>query len=150
MNNNQTVVSRKLIRYGILLFLLGLLTGFAVPAFENSRMGLSSHLEGVMNGMFLVLLGLIWEKLILSEKLLNITFILALFGTFVNWLTTLFAAIMGAGSETMPIAGEDLSGNQFEEILIKIGLITLSVAMVIVSGIVFYGLKINNLPNEIK
>lgn len=62
MNNNQTVVSRKLIRYGILLFLLGLLTGFAMPAFENSRMGLSSHLEGVMNGMFLVLLGLIWKN----------------------------------------------------------------------------------------
>ncbi|MBZ0180139.1 MAG: hydrogenase [Melioribacteraceae bacterium] len=150
MNNNQTVVSRKLIRYGILLFLLGLLTGFAMPAFENSRMGLSSHLEGVMNGMFLVLLGLIWEKLILSEKLLKITFILALFGTFVNWLTTLFAAIVGAGSEMMPIAGEDLSGNQLEELLIKFGLITLSVAMVVVSIIVLYGLKSDNSSNEMK
>lgn len=150
MNNNQTVVSRKLIRYGILLFLLGLLTGFAMPAFENSRMGLSSHLEGVMNGMFLVLLGLIWEKLILSEKLLKITFILALFGTFVNWLTTLFAAIVGAGSEMMPIAGEDLSGNQLEELLIKFGLISLSVAMVVVSIIVLYGLKSDNSPNEVK
>lgn len=142
--NNKAAVSRKLIRYGILLFLLGLLTGFAMPVFENSRMGLSSHLEGVMNGMFLVLLGLIWEKLSLSEMLLKITFFLALFGTFVNWLTTLFAAIVGAGSEMMPIAGENLSGNQFEELLIKIGLITLSVAMVAVSCIVLYGLKNND------
>ncbi len=142
--NNKAAVSRKIIRYGILLFLLGLLTGFAMPVFENSRMGLSSHLEGVMNGMFLVLLGLIWEKLSLSEMLLKITFFLALFGTFVNWLTTLFAAIVGAGSEMMPIAGENLSGNQFEELLIKIGLITLSVAMVAVSCIVLYGLKNND------
>jgi len=146
--NNKAAVSRKIIRCGILLFLLGLLTGFAMPVFENSRMGLSSHLEGVMNGMFLVLLGLIWEKLSLSEMLLKITFFLALFGTFVNWLTTLFAAIVGAGSEMMPIAGENLSGNQFEELLIKIGLITLSVAMVAVSCFVLYGLKNNDRAAE--
>lgn len=90
------------------------------------------------------------EKLILSEKLLKITFFLALFGTFVNWLTTFFAAIVGAGSEMMPIAGEDLSGNQLEELLIKFGLISLSVAMVVVSIIVLYGLKSDNSPNEVK
>lgn len=141
---NQQIDSRKLIRYGILLFLLGLLTGFAMPVFENSRIGLSSHLEGVMNGMFLVLLGLIWEKLSLNNMMLRFTFYLALFGTFVNWLTTLFAALIGAGSEMMPIAGNNLTGSQIEEILIKIGLITLSIAMVAVSVIVLWGLRSNN------
>ncbi len=39
------------------LFLIGLLTGFVEPQFTNVRMGLAAHLEGVMNGIFLVALG---------------------------------------------------------------------------------------------
>ena len=46
------------LRYGILLFFLGLVTGLVVPMLANPRMGLSSHLEGLMNGMFLIILGL--------------------------------------------------------------------------------------------
>ncbi|OBG65244.1 hypothetical protein A9X05_10165 [Mycobacterium sp. E3298] len=42
---------------GLVLFLIGLLTGFAVAALKNPRMALSSHLEAVLNGMFLVLIG---------------------------------------------------------------------------------------------
>jgi hydroxylaminobenzene mutase len=50
----------QLFELGLILFLIGLLTGFAVPALKNPRMALSSHLEAVLNGMFLVLLGLFW------------------------------------------------------------------------------------------
>ena len=46
---------RRLIWHGMFLFLLGLLTGFAEQKFINPRMGLAAHLEGVMNGTFLVL-----------------------------------------------------------------------------------------------
>jgi hypothetical protein len=49
-----------LFELGLVLFLLGLLTGFAVPALKNPRMALSSHLEAILNGIFLVLLGLLW------------------------------------------------------------------------------------------
>jgi hydroxylaminobenzene mutase len=42
--------------HGMLLFLLGLLTGFVEQRFANVRMGLAAHLEGVMNGTFLVAL----------------------------------------------------------------------------------------------
>jgi hypothetical protein len=47
---------------GMLLFLLGLLTGLAEQRFTNVRMGLAAHLEGVMNGIFLVALGAIWTE----------------------------------------------------------------------------------------
>lgn len=39
-----------LLQAGVALFLAGLLVGLAVPAMANPRMGLASHLEGVMNG----------------------------------------------------------------------------------------------------
>lgn len=58
-----------LFELGLALFLLGLLTGLAIPAMKNPRMGLSSHLEAVLNGMFLVLLGLLWPHVELTPGL---------------------------------------------------------------------------------
>ena len=48
------------------LFLLGLLVGFVEQEFTNPRMGLAAHLEGVMNGTFLVALGAIWKEIRVS------------------------------------------------------------------------------------
>ncbi|MCF8242920.1 MAG: hydrogenase [Melioribacteraceae bacterium] len=137
----QSDQSRKLIRFGVLLFLLGLITGFLIPLTANPRMGLSSHLEGTLNGMLLIIFGVIWTKLNLSGRLLKWSFGLLLFGTFTNWATTLFAAIWGAGSEMMPIAGAGYQGTLWQEIIIKFGLISLSISMIIVSGIVLWGIR---------
>jgi len=76
--------SNKLIFLGVILFFFGLIVGLLVPIFANPRMGVSSHIEGVLNGIFLIVLGLIWHKVELSERLLKITFWLAVYGTFVN------------------------------------------------------------------
>ncbi|MGM0589610.1 MAG: hydrogenase [Bacteroidota bacterium] len=143
--NEQLITkqSHRLLRYGIILFLLGLLTGFAIPGLENSRMGLSSHLEGTLNGMFLILLGLLWNRLQLSARTLSWGYGLALFGTYANWTTTLLAAIWGAGAAMMPFAGQGLSGDPWQEIIIETGLLTLSIAMVTVSVMVIWGLRGN-------
>ncbi len=58
--------NRGLMWHGMCLFLLGLLTGFAELRFANMRMGLAAHLEGVMNGTFLVALGAVWTEVRLS------------------------------------------------------------------------------------
>jgi (hydroxyamino)benzene mutase len=78
-------------RYGMFLFLLGLLTGLAEQRFTNMRMGLAAHLEGVMNGIFLVALGAIWTEVRLPHP----TYWTAFYGTYVNWLTTTLAAVLG-------------------------------------------------------
>lgn len=140
-SDTQFDYGRKLIRSGILLFLLALITGFMIPLLQNPRMGLSSHLEGTMNGMLLVIIGLIWPKLILTDKLYRWCYSLALFGTFTNWLTTLLAAVWGAGGEMMPIAAGGLHGSVWQEIIIKFGLISLSLSMIIVCGLLLWGLK---------
>ncbi len=129
-----------LLQLGILLFLIGLLTGFVIPKLANPRMGLASHLEGVLNGIFLVALGLLWQRLNLSSIWLAITFWLAIYGTFVNWLATLLAAIWGAGS-LMPIAAMGHKGSLSQEGSIRFLLSTLSVAMVAVCVIILVGLR---------
>ena len=110
--------SNKLIFYGILLFFLGLVVGLLVPIMANPRMGLSSHLEGVMNGMFLVILGLIWHKLELSEKCLNITFWLSIYGTFANWFGILFVGVFNAG-KLLNVAVKGQEGSPAEEVIVN-------------------------------
>jgi len=53
---------RRLMWHGMLLFLLGLITGLFEQRFTNVRMGLSAHLEGVMNGILLLALGAAWNE----------------------------------------------------------------------------------------
>ncbi len=133
--------SRKLLQWGMALFFLGLLPGLALPAMANPRLGLSSHLEGVMNGMFLVLLGLIWTKLKLSVKQAKAGFWLAIYGTYVNWFTILIAGFIGAGETMLPIAGAGHLGTDLQELLIRISLVSLVLAILAATVIVLWGLR---------
>lgn len=133
--------SRKFTRAGVLLLLLGLLTGLAIPAMQNPRMGLSSHLEAMLNGMLLIIFGLIWPKLRLSERARLWGYRLALFGAFTNWLTTFLAGIWGAGANMMPIAGGEQIGSAIQEGIITFGLASLTIAMLTVTGMALWGLR---------
>ena len=125
---------------GIVLFLLGLLVGFAVPKLKNPRMGLTSHLEGTQNGMFLVIVGLLWPQLDLPHGWLVITFWLAIYGTFANWFTTFLAAAWGAGGAMMTLAAPNHTGTSGREAVIKLLLWTLSMAIVAATVLILIGL----------
>ena len=132
--------SNRLIYLGVLLFLLGLIVGLIVPILANPRMGVSSHIEGVLNGMFLIILGLIWNKISLSDKWLKITFWLAIYGTFMNWFGILIAAIFNGG-KMLGIMAEGQEGTPIVEGIVGFSLISLSIAMVIISITILIGLR---------
>jgi len=138
MENSKTLQANQLLFLGILMFFLGLVVGFFIPLMANPRMGLSSHLEGVMNGMFIVILGLVWNRLELSKKLLNATYWLTLYGTFANFITVLVAAITGGG-KMMPLAKGQEKGPVLEAV-ISFLLISLSLAMLAVCVLAMIGL----------
>lgn len=142
-NTPDAIQGHRLLQLGMFLFLLGLLTGLTVPMLDNPRMGLSSHLEALMNGMLLILLGLLWPKLSLPRTPLTIAFWLAVYGTFANWLATLLAAIWGAGA-SMPIAAGDLKGSATQELVINVLLYSLTFAMIAVAVLVLLGLRSGN------
>lgn len=48
---------------GVLLFLLGLLVAFGIPAFASPRIGVSAHTTGVQSGTALLAVGLLWPHL---------------------------------------------------------------------------------------
>jgi hydroxylaminobenzene mutase len=125
---------------GMLLFLFGLITGFIIMSLKNPRMGLSAHLEGLMNGTFLIVAGFIWNELKISETLKRIVYGTLVFGTFANWIFTLMAAFFGT-SQTTPIAGAGFMGSSLEENLVTAGLASVGLTMVFSAGVMAYGLR---------
>lgn len=124
------------------LFLLGLLTGFLEQQFRNPRMGLAAHLEGVMNGTFLVALGAIWTEVRLSPRPKSAAYWSALYGTYANWALTTLAAIFGTAAMS-PILGAGHSAQHWKENVVTIGFISVGPAIVASSILVLWGLRRN-------
>jgi hydroxylaminobenzene mutase len=123
-----------LVRHGLTLFLAGLATGFIVPLTLNPRAGLSGHLEGVMNGTFLVALGCAWPELRLGASTGRLVYGLVIFGSWANWAGTLLSAVLGTSKAT-PIAGAGHAGTPIQENLVLGILATTGLAMVVAVGV---------------
>ena len=132
--------NRRLMWHGMFLFLLGLFTGFAETHFANTRMGLAAHLEGVMNGTFLVAVGAIWTEVKLPPRVKTIAYWTLLFGTYFNWLITTLAAIFGTAALS-PITGAGHSGQPWQESLVLMGFLSVGIAIVAASIIMLIGLR---------
>ena len=131
---------RRLLWHGMFLFLLGLLTGFVEQHFTNPRMGLAAHLEGVMNGIFLVALGAAWPEVRMSPGLKAAAYWTALYGTYMNWLVTTLAAVFGAAALS-PITSAGHTALPWQETLILVGFMTVGVVIVICALLVLWGLR---------
>jgi (hydroxyamino)benzene mutase len=131
---------RRLIWHGMFLFLLGLLVGFAEAHVANPRMGLAAHLEGLMNGTFLIALGAIWPFVKLSPRITTVAFWTVLYGTYSNLIVTTLAAILGANAMS-PITGAGHSAPAWQEALVAAGFVTVGIAMLVSSILILWGLR---------
>ncbi len=131
---------RRLLWHGMFLFLLGLFTGFVEQKFANPRMGLAAHLEGVMNGTFLVALGAVWTEVRLSPRLKVVAYWSALYGTYANWAVTTLAAIFGTGALS-PITAAGRSGQPWQEGVVTVGFMSVGIVIVVSSLLVLFGLR---------
>jgi hydroxylaminobenzene mutase len=131
---------RHLMWHGMFLFLIGLLTGFAEQHFANIRMGLAAHLEGVMNGTFLLALGAAWNGVRLSARPKAIAYWTALYGTYANWLFTTLAAAFGTAALS-PITGAGHNGQSWQETLVTAGFLSVGIAIIASSVLILWGLR---------
>ncbi len=134
-------ISRRLLSLGVLLILLGFLSGLLIPMLANPRMGLSSHIEGVMSGMLLILMGIIWPRLNLDDRAMKITSLLLIYGAYANWVNPLLAAAWAAGGSMMPMASMGLKGTPAQEMVISILSVSLALALLIGVSLVLWGLR---------
>jgi hydroxylaminobenzene mutase len=131
---------RRLMWHGMFLFLLGLLTGFLEPHFINMRMGLAAHLEGVMNGIFLVTLGCAWSRVRLALAALAVAFWTVLYSAYVNWLSTTLAALWGTAALS-PLTGMSHPAKPWQEIVVTVGLLSVGLALLAGTILILWGLR---------
>ncbi len=131
---------RKLIWHGCFLFLLGLLVGFVEQEFANPRMGLAAHLEGVMNGTFLIALGAVWLEVKLAPGVKRAVYWTVLYGAYVNWATTVLAAVSGS-SALSPITGAGHTALPWQNSLVTALFMSVGITTVSSMVMVLWGLR---------
>lgn len=131
----------RLLRVGSALFLLALLVGIAIPRFAVPRLGLSTHLLGITQGIFLLVLGLVWPRLTLGALPARAANGLAVYGCLAPWTANLLGAIWGAGSPMLPMAAGAARGSDLQEAAIRVLLVSGALSLVSTMGLVVWGLR---------
>ncbi|MGE3955841.1 MAG: hydrogenase [Vicinamibacterales bacterium] len=134
----------RLLFWGMVLFLLSLLTGLVLAAgpavVANPRGVLAGHLEGAMNGMFLLLVGLFIDRLRLSDGQVWACRASLLYGAFANWFFTTLAGIVGT-SEATPLAGAGHAASPALELFVTAGLGSVALATLVGVVLLLVGLR---------
>ena len=131
----------RLLQAGATLFLLALFVGIAIPAFAVPRLGLSTHLLGITQGIFLLALGLVWPRLALAPAKARAGHGLAVYGCLAPWTANLLAAVWGAGSSMLPMAAGGARGSSLQEAVIRVLLMSGALSLVATMVLVVWGLR---------
>ena len=131
----------RLLQVGALLFFLALIVGLALPRFALPRLALSAHLLGLMQGTFLIAIGMLWPRLALSRSLSRIGAVLAVYGCGAAWTANLLGALWGAGGSMVPMATGGVRGTALQEGAIKVLLITGALSLVLTALVILWGLR---------
>lgn len=130
---------RRLLRHGFILFLLALLTGLIAYRLTNPRMGVAAHVEGVVNGIFLMVFGLAWQRLGLSARTGFWAYWAGLIGAYSNWAIPLFSAIVGASRPRL--AGAGFSAAPWAEALMPLTGVGGALAPIVCTVLVLWALR---------
>jgi hydroxylaminobenzene mutase len=136
--------SRRLLQAGIALILFGALLGLAIPHFTVPRLALSAHLVGILQGIFLVAIGVVWPRLSLSFAQSRLVFWLLIYQGSVAPIANLLAAAWGAGNSIVPIAAGAAHGTAAQEAVINMGLRSAGAALVVSLVFILWGLRRDN------
>jgi len=136
----MTEQKRRLLWHGAALFLIGLLTGLIEQRFTNVRMALAAHLEGVMNGTFLLVVGAIWSEIRLSSRPQAVAYWTLLAGTYGNWAVTSLAAILGTAALS-PITAVGHNAEPWKETFITTGFVLIGITIIIAVILLMWGLR---------
>lgn len=134
-------MGHRLIQLGVSLFLIGLLVGVAVPFFAVPRLALSVHLLGLMQGLFLSVVGILWPRLKFTRAIETGAFWLLVYGCIAAWTSNLLGAIWGAGNSIVPIAAGAARGSEIQEMIIVIGLRSGGFALIAGTVLLLWGLR---------
>jgi (hydroxyamino)benzene mutase len=129
-----------LLQTGVLLFLLALLVGIAIPRFTLPRLALSVHLLGIAQGTLLIAVGAAWSRFALTRAMSRAAYVLGIYGCGAAWIANLLGAVWGAGSAMVPIAAGAATGTAAQELVIKILLRSAALSLIAFASLLLWGL----------
>src|SRR5512145_2871765 len=130
-----------MLRFGVVLVLFALLIGLAIPALAVPRLGVAAHVNGVVGGVALIVLGLLWPHLQLGPRALGAAFWLAVYSFFVATIMPLLGGTWAACATMLPLAAGTARGTPFQEGIISVGLTTAGVSVFVLFVLLFLGLR---------
>ena len=123
---------KHLLVAGMILFLIGLLSGMLIPYYEDHHMGMSTHLVGVQNAIVLIVFGLMFSHISISAKYLSLLSALSIYSMYAIWLSVALAATSTVNA--------DNSAPALKEAITKILLYSGSLAIIIAAILITIGL----------
>jgi (hydroxyamino)benzene mutase len=133
-------MNKNLLSLGFILVFLSFLTGLVIPLVKNPQLAVSSHLNAIIGGIILVILGVISTILTLSDSNRKIMIWSWIYATYMNWAVTLLGGIWGT-SRLTPVAGAGFTASTLQENIVSVLLISLVLASFIGCAIVIWGLR---------
>jgi (hydroxyamino)benzene mutase len=140
-SSTPSLQAHWLLRAGIGLVLAAALLGVAIPHFTVPRLALSAHLIALLQGVFLIVLGLLWSRLQLTSVQARTASSLLVYQAIAAPLTNLLAAAWGAGNSVLPLAAGSAHGGSFQEAVIEFGLRSAGAALVAALLLLLWGLR---------
>jgi hydroxylaminobenzene mutase len=141
---------QRLLQCGLVLLLYSSLAGFAVPFLASPRIGLSVHTLSALQAVLLLAFGLLWPRLHLGSRALQIAFWCLLYSIVAILAAYTVAAFWGVGIETISLMGElpqGLShGTPFQETFIKVLAYSSAPTGLAAFGLILWGLRIIDAP----
>jgi hydroxylaminobenzene mutase len=138
---------QRLIWYGVVLFLLGLITEIVMYFVINPRMALSAHLVALISGMFLILLGLIRNDMDCPGAWSRVAFWLFVYSTYSAWGSMFFASIFGTSRHT-PFASKGVVGAAvWQENIADLSYMSFFITIVLTCVVALWGLRRGMLRN---
>jgi len=131
-------MERNLIKHGLILILLSLLTGFIIPLAEAPRLALSAHTIGLISGILMLTLSAVWKYLVLSDLQKKAAYWGWVYSSYANWLAILFGATVGTGRMT-PLASRGIEATDTAELFVAFLLISLSFAALLAVNLSILG-----------
>lgn len=145
MNHIQDATNEKLKRslmfWGMVLFLLGLVLAFPIIPYTNKRMAIATHLEGILNGIFILVVALIWDWVKVPMRAKKVAYVSLLVGSYFNCFGVFMASLWGAGVAMAPVAGAGFQAAPWQETFISVILPVSAVAEITCVGILLWGLR---------
>jgi hydroxylaminobenzene mutase len=103
-------------------------------------MGLAAHLEGLMNGTFLLALSAAWQDERMSERSGRTAYVCLLYGSYANLIVTTAAAMFATRAMT-PLTGANQAAEKWKEFAVTAGFTSVGLTMIVGSIIVILAFR---------